>query len=112
VDVGVGLAVEAWLKAAGHDILAVRDLDPRMADDDILDCAVEDQRLVLTMDKDLGELVHSSGRSHSGVLLLRLEDATGDQKVAVVSEIFTHYGDELPGRFSVYQRGTLRIRLR
>ena len=58
VDVGVGKAVEGWLRGEGHDVLAVRDLDPRMPDEEILKSAVQGQRLVITMDKDFGELVY------------------------------------------------------
>src|SRR2546425_1600295 len=103
VDVGVGVAVADWMAAAGHDILFVRDLDPRMADDEILALAVRDRRLVVTMDKDFGELVYHAGGAHCGVLLLRLEGATAAAKVAVVQEILRDHEDELPGRFSVYQ---------
>ena len=44
VDVGVGKAVETWLASQGHDINAVRDLNPSMTDDDILALAVQEQR--------------------------------------------------------------------
>jgi predicted nuclease of predicted toxin-antitoxin system len=57
VDVGVGKAVEEWLRTAGYDVKAVRDVDPRMDDDAILAWAATEHRLVLTMDKDFGELV-------------------------------------------------------
>lgn len=57
IDVGVGQGVERWLQDAGHDAVAVRDLDPRMSDRDILALAVSEQRLVITLDKDFGELV-------------------------------------------------------
>lgn len=57
VDAGVGTAVEGWLRAAGHDVAAVRDRDPRMPDQDILTWAVAEQRIVITMDTDFGELV-------------------------------------------------------
>ena len=81
-----------------------------MHDVDILALAVREQRLVLTMDKDFGELVYHSGQAHAGVLLLRLEGARSDEKVRMVEEIFTKYGNQLPGRFSVYQNGRLRVR--
>ena len=55
-----------------------------MSEDDILAWAVREQRLVVTMDKDFGEMVYRSGRAHAGVLLLRLDDATGDEKVRVL----------------------------
>lgn len=110
VDVGVGQAVTDWLRGAGYDVAAVRDVDPSMADDAILAWAAREQRLVLTMDKDFGELVYLSGILHAGVLLLRLEDERSDEKVRVVREIFTRFAEQLGGHFSVYQNGRLRIR--
>lgn len=110
VDVGVGQAVEEWLRAQGHDVLAVRDLDPRLPDEEILEQAVREHRLILTMDKDFGELVHRSGKRHAGVLLLRLEAADSQAKVAVVQWIFERHGTKLLEKFAVYRRGRLRIR--
>jgi len=110
VDVGVGKAVEGWLRGAGHDVLAVRDINPRMPDADILALAVREQRLLITMDKDFGELVYRSGQPHAGILLLRLEGARSGEKVAIIQQIFSQYADQLPGHFSVYQHRRLRIR--
>jgi predicted nuclease of predicted toxin-antitoxin system len=81
-----------------------------MADSDILAWALAENRLLLTMDKDFGELVFLSGRSHAGVLLLRMEDAGGAGKIAVVHDILANHGPALLNRFSVYQDGRLRIR--
>ncbi len=39
VDVGVGNKVEVWLDSQGYDTKAVRDLDPRMSDNEILQMA-------------------------------------------------------------------------
>ena len=110
VDVGVGKAVENWLASQGLDMLAVRDVNPRMTDAAILALAVREQRLVITMDKDFGEMVFHSRRSHAGVLLLRLAGATSEGKALIVQQIFTRYADALPGNFCVYQKGRLRIR--
>jgi predicted nuclease of predicted toxin-antitoxin system len=110
VDVSAGQAIVEALRNLSHDVVSVRDRDPRMADVDILTWAVAEERLVVTMDKDFGELVYHAGQSHHGVLLLRLEDARIAEKERVIREIFTRYGDQLPGRFSVYQDGRLRIR--
>ncbi|OGV62040.1 MAG: hypothetical protein A3K19_27495 [Lentisphaerae bacterium RIFOXYB12_FULL_65_16] len=112
VDVGVGRSVESVLRQPGHDVRTVRDLDPRMTDDTILELAVREGRIVVTMDKDFGELVYNSGLAHAGVLLLRIEDATGPEKAAVVSGILERHGGELEGAFCVFQRNRLRIRRR
>lgn len=47
----------------------------------------EDQRMVITMDKDFEELFFNSGKQHAGVLILRFEDADGDTKIKVVKNI-------------------------
>ena len=110
VDVGVGLLCEQWLRVAGHDVVAIRQFDPAMPDLDILALAVKEQRLVITMDKDFGELVHRSGQRQCGVLLLRLDDADGATKRAAIAAIFTQHAGRLPGKFSVFKAGRLRIR--
>jgi predicted nuclease of predicted toxin-antitoxin system len=110
VDVGVGKVVEDWLRTQGHNVLTVRDLDPHLPDEEILERAVREKRLIITMDKDFGELVHRSERQHAGVLLLRLEAADSATKVAVVQRIFEQREARLLGKFAVYRRGQLRIR--
>ncbi|MBI4615972.1 MAG: DUF5615 family PIN-like protein [Planctomycetes bacterium] len=61
VDVGVGKAVETWLAAQGHDVLPLRNVDPRLPDAEVLSRALREGRLVMTMDKDFGELVYRMG---------------------------------------------------
>jgi predicted nuclease of predicted toxin-antitoxin system len=66
--------------------------------------------MIVTMDKDFGELVYNSGLPHAGVLLLRLEKATGEQKSEIVKKIIGEYVDQIDGNFCVYQDGKLRIK--
>ena len=91
-------------------MVAVRDLDPRMDDREIIARAAEGRRLVVTMDKDFGELVFREGTRHAGVLLLRLEEATGREKAKVIRHVFEEHADLLSDHFSVYQSGRLRVR--
>ena len=55
VDVGMGKKVQSWLMANGYDVKCVRDINPRMDDDDILKLAPSEKRIVVTMDKDFGQ---------------------------------------------------------
>lgn len=81
-----------------------------MSDDEILRSAVRESRLIITMDKDFGELVYRRGLEHTGVLLLRLDDTTGAEKAIVVSDFFAQYASAITGGFAVFQAGHLRIR--
>jgi predicted nuclease of predicted toxin-antitoxin system len=110
IDAGVGKKVEKWLVNQGYDTTSVRNIDPRLPDKEILKIAVSEKRMVITMDKDFGELIYNSGLIHGGVLLLRLEDAKSDEKVKTIENILVKYADKLTNKFCVYKDGRLRIR--
>lgn len=110
VDVGVGRNVEEYLLEKGYDTKAVSFIDQRMPDQEIIRLATSERRMVITMDKDFGELVYHSELNHCGILLLRLEDATGVEKQRVISEILAKYSDKMKNHFCVYQNKKFRIR--
>ena len=110
LDVGVGNKVGQYLMNEGYDALLIASINPNMADFEILAIAENEKRMVVTMDKDFGELVYHSGKAHAGVLLLRLEDATGDEKVEVMQFIMDNFKDQLENKFCVFKNGQLRIR--
>lgn len=110
IDVNVGRIVEQWLRDNGYDTIAVRDVDSSLADSQILEHGLLDNRFVITMDKDFGELVYRSGQSHSGVLLLRLETETSQEKIKALALVLSDYAESLENNFCIYQNGQLRIR--
>lgn len=66
------LAVEA-LRTAGHDVAWVKTDAPGSSDSEVLARAQAESRLLLTFDKDFGELAFRSGLSAaSGVILFRV----------------------------------------
>ena len=110
LDMGVGNKVGQYLASQGYDALLISTINPSMSDSDILAIAENENRMVITMDKDFGELVYHSERKHAGVLLLRLEDATGEEKVEVMQFIMENFEDRLQNKFFVFKNGRLRIR--
>lgn len=57
LDVNVGSTIAKALISAGHDVQRVALLDPRAADPDVLSLAYADQRILITYDRDFGELI-------------------------------------------------------
>ena len=110
LDVGVGNKVGQYLTSEGYDTSLISTINPSMTDLEILSIAEHENRMVITMDKDFGELVYHSEKAHAGVLLLRLEDATGDEKVEVMQFIMTNFKDQLANKFCVFKNGRFRIR--
>jgi len=110
IDVGVGRGVEEFLASEGFDTKAVRDINPSMSDREVLRLALEEKRMIITMDKDFGELVYKSKLGHKGILVLRIEDANIADKVRTMSDIIKSYLGEINNSFCIYHRGKLRIR--
>jgi predicted nuclease of predicted toxin-antitoxin system len=110
IDVGVGKGIEGYFREEGYDTKAVRDIDSRMEDEKIIQTAVTENRMVVTMDKDFGELVYQGSMKHCGVLLLRLENANGIEKLRVVKHIMKNYSSQIKDCFCVYQNDRFRIR--
>jgi hypothetical protein len=71
-DEGAESQVVARLRSDGHDIDYIAELAPGITDDDVLDRANSAGRLLVTVDKDFGELVFRLERVTSGVLPVRL----------------------------------------
>jgi len=110
VDVGVGRKVEEYLLEKRYDTKTVRSLDQKMPDQEIIRLAALEKRIVITMDKDFGELVYHAGMDHCGILLLRLDDATGPEKRQVIAKILAKYADNIKNNFCVYQNRKFRFR--
>jgi len=109
VDESTGPDVARWLRTLGHDVLSVYDESPGLPDDDVLRWAEREKRVLITNDKDFGELVFRDQKSHSGVVLLRIEDERPANKKAVLEELLRGHGKEIPGSFVVVSEDTVRI---
>ena len=70
------------LRAAGHEVLFIAEISPGIEDTAVLQLARREEALLLTADKDFGELVFRNREPHYGVLLIRSVDRTLEQNAA------------------------------
>jgi predicted nuclease of predicted toxin-antitoxin system len=98
------------LRAAGHDVLYVLETFPGATDDEVLSRAVEEGRILLTEDKDFGELVYRMKLPSSGVVLLRFGIGERDRKIARTLDLFTELQGQLPGKLTVIDGEKIRFR--
>ena len=104
-----GAAVKA-LVAAGHDVVWVRIAAPGTTDPDVLTWAVRDERILLTFDKDFGELARGSELPRTcGVVLLRLPMPRPGDVGQRLADLITAR-DDWAGSFSVIEPGRVRMR--
>ena len=104
-----GAAVAA-LEAAGHDIVWVRVAASGASDPDVLAWAAREERILLTFDKDFGELAQGSSLPRTcGVVLLRLPMPTPVNVGYRLAALITAR-DDWAGNFSVIEPGRVRMR--
>ena len=109
-DENVDRQIVALLRKEGHEVLYVAELDPGINDDDVLRQANERHALLLTADKDFGELVYRQRRLTEGVVLFRLAGLPPEKKAALIASAIRTHVDELSHAFTVISPGMVRIR--
>lgn len=108
-DESCDFSVVRALRASGHDVVAVAEISPRVDDKVVMDLAIRERRILLTEDKDFGQLVYADRRASGGVLLLRFPAIARAALSKVVVKLVGEAGDRLIGRFVVVQPGRIRI---
>ena len=70
-DESCDFAVVRALRSAGHDVVAIAEVSPRIRNEEVLKLARDDGRVLVTEDRDFGELLYGEGLRNSGVILFR-----------------------------------------
>jgi predicted nuclease of predicted toxin-antitoxin system len=109
-DESVDGPVVARLRADGHEVAWVAEDAAGAADEAVLARAYGEGIVLVTSDKDFGELVYRQRRPHAGVILLRLSGLDEAGKCELVSRAVGERGVDLAGAFSVLEGDSLRIR--
>jgi predicted nuclease of predicted toxin-antitoxin system len=100
----------ALLRAAGHDVVYVAELASGMTDSDAITQAQEQRRLLLTEDKDFGELVVRWRRPVPGLVLLRIDSERRALKWSRLEAAIQKIGEGLLGHYTVVDEVRFRVR--
>jgi predicted nuclease of predicted toxin-antitoxin system len=109
-DESCDFATVRALRQAGHDVLAVAEIAPHAADEDVLEMAVAGKRILLTEDKDFGQWVYAERRASGGVILIRYPATARTTVSDAVVRLVDRHAKELRGCFVVLQPARIRIR--
>ena len=98
------------LEAAGHEVVWARIAAPGMTDSDMLAWAAREERILLSFDKDFGELARGSALPRTcGVILLRTPMPRPRDVGQRLADLITTRND-WAGNFSVIEPGRVRMR--
>ena len=108
VDRCAGHRLAEWLRQAGHDVREVRERHPDPGDQAVLAWAVSEERILVTVDTDFGDLIFAHSHPHCG--LVRLPDVPAAQRIALLGRVLAVYAQDLEAKSLVTIRGH-RIRI-
>jgi predicted nuclease of predicted toxin-antitoxin system len=103
VDRCAGTLLADWLRTQGHDVVESRERGPDPGDRVLLEWAVQESRILITLDTDFGQLVFLKRHSHSG--LIRLPDVSSSERVAITNDLIERFERELESHAIITVRG-------
>jgi predicted nuclease of predicted toxin-antitoxin system len=98
------------LRVDGLVVWYVAEMAPGVSDQDVLNLANHEQAVLLTADKDFGELVYRQHLVNAGVVLLGLAGLPPAGKAELVARAVTAHMKEMAGSFVVVSLRSIRIR--
>lgn len=100
----------AALRASKVSADCVIEVQPGLDDTAVLDLAARTNRILVTEDKDFGELAVRHGLATNGVVLIRMPDGDVPSKAARLIKLVRQFGDRLSQNYTVVQPDKFRFR--
>lgn len=110
VDECVDVGVVSSLRSDGHDVVDIAAVAPSITDAAVSSLARDQNRLLLTEDKDFGELVFRLVTPVPGLVLIRIAPELRSRKPGRLRMAIEVYGSALFGRYTVIEPGRFRSR--
>jgi predicted nuclease of predicted toxin-antitoxin system len=99
-----------FLEQQGHDVTRIgTDYPHDLPDMDVLAVALREARILITNDRDFGELIFAQRQPHAGVIYFRLSTNRLTAYVARMTDVLTNHVHELDAFLVVTDR-TIRVR--
>jgi predicted nuclease of predicted toxin-antitoxin system len=109
-DESVDKQIVEAVRGLGYYVLSIAETAPGIADEEVLNRSRNARSVLLTGDKDFGELVFRQQRLHAGIILLRLAGLAPAEKAAIVTAAIESHANELEAGFCVLTDKVVRIR--
>ena len=111
VDECLDAALVRHLRELGHDVVYMAETAPAASDADVTARAQRESRLLLTEDKDFGDLVIRRRAPAPGIVVLRIDPAQHALKRRRLDAAMARFGEEgLQGRCTIVEPGRFRSR--
>lgn len=108
-DESCDFAAVRALRAIGHDVSAIIEINPGADDVTVLTLARAEARVLLTEDKDFGKLAYADGQTTAGVVLIRFPAGVRSTLGQAVVDVVVELGERISNAFVVVEPGRARL---
>ena len=111
LDESADFRLAGFLTDLGHDVTAIaRDYPPSLPDDQVLQIAQHEQRILITNDRDFGELIVRERLPHAGVVLFRTHSKSLASQIAGLRLVLAYPPVDLTSNLLVVNEQGVRVR--
>lgn len=109
-DANIEAALVRWLRSQHHDVVWANELPPATSDTALLSIANEQGRVLMTYDRDFGELVFLRGMATKGIILLRFAAPRQSERLDLLQQHWTAIESQAPYGIAVVSERKVRFR--
>jgi predicted nuclease of predicted toxin-antitoxin system len=108
-DVNVEKPLVDYLLKQGYDIKWIPDYNSEMPDEDLLQLANQEERILVTNDKDFGDLIFLQRKLSVGTILFRVKGQKSQEKIKLIKKLLMGYRDKILNHYIVITKAKIRI---
>jgi predicted nuclease of predicted toxin-antitoxin system len=108
-DVNVEKPVVDYLLESGHDVKWIPDYNCQMSDEELLNLAKNEKRILITNDKGFGELIFLQKKVVIGIILFRIKGHISQEKIRLMKLLLDKYQNKLLGHYVIVSKNKIRF---
>ena len=100
-----------YLKEKGYDVVSIGMDNPGITDAEIMTIAINEERTIMTFDRDYGELIFRYNyKPQKGVIYLRLDEFKPQEPGMIIEDIITNKEIDFTRALTVVDKNGIRQR--
>jgi len=110
IDESIEYRIVGFLRSLDYNTLSVAESFPSLDDKIILSIAYKESRIIITNDKDFGELIYKLQLPHKGIILIRLFEENYQSKEDKLKLILKKFKSKLQNTFTIVSKNKIRFK--
>lgn len=108
-DVNIEKAIVDYLSEKAYDVKWVPDFNCKILDEELLSLARREKRILITNDKDFGELIFLQRKLSVGIILIRVKGQRAEDKLNLIKKLLAKHKDRLLEHFVIISEDKFRF---